>query len=88
MVSSQCKLRQSSLAHPPHRPDSGRLVIERCERLCAYCTGADAQHAWKHAWFLRRHVQAVHIDKGEKSNVILAKGWFIALSSFTCWHSY
>ena len=49
--------------------------------LCGYCTGADAKHIWKFAWFLRRHVQSVHIDSGEFGAVKLAPGWYA--SSFS-----
>lgn len=34
----------------PTQAEGGELVIERCEVLCGYCEGADAEHNWKFAW--------------------------------------
>ncbi|KAK4552822.1 hypothetical protein LTR86_010156 [Recurvomyces mirabilis] len=59
----------------PQWPSAGPLTIERCEIFCQYCTGADAQHRWKFGWFLRRHVEKVHILHGDYSDVVLSKGW-------------
>ncbi|KAK3670324.1 hypothetical protein LTR78_009778 [Recurvomyces mirabilis] len=59
----------------PQWPASGPLTIERCEIFCQYCMGADAQHRWKFGWFLRRHVEKVHILHGDYSDVVLSKGW-------------
>lgn len=63
--------------HTHNWPTQGQLVIERCERFCDYCTGADAKHSWKFAWFLRRHVKAVHIQSGEHPDVHMAEGWYM-----------
>ncbi|RMZ10829.1 hypothetical protein D0862_03145 [Hortaea werneckii] len=54
----------------------GILTIERCERFCDFCTSeADRKHRWKFAWFLRRHVEAVHIKGGEYPGLLLADTW-------------
>lgn len=50
----------SDPTHHHEWPEDGELVIYRCERFCAFCTGDDAKHEWKYPWFLRRHVRAVH----------------------------
>lgn len=62
-------------SHHHEWPDKGELVIEKCERYCAYCTGAHARHEWKFAWFLRRHVRTVHLKSGDKPNVTVSEGW-------------
>ncbi|KAF2766108.1 hypothetical protein EJ03DRAFT_354240 [Teratosphaeria nubilosa] len=55
---------------------SGILVIERCEKFCQFCEGADVDHDWKHAWFLRRHVTTVHCKPGAKyEHVKVADKW-------------
>jgi len=36
----------------PTQAEGGDLVIERCEVLCGYCEGADAEHNWKFAWYI------------------------------------
>jgi len=62
-------------------PKEGPLVIERCERYCDYCdTEENRKHPWKFAWFLRRHVEAVHIksEGAEYPNVQLADGWYVS----------
>jgi len=58
-------------------PERGRLVIERCEVFCQYCTGSEAKHRWKFAWFLRRHVRLVHIERpgGSHPDLDLEGGW-------------
>ncbi|KAK5136048.1 hypothetical protein LTR08_004302 [Meristemomyces frigidus] len=56
-------------------PLAGPLTIERCEHYCMYCTGENRRHNWKFAWFLRRHVEAVHIKGGDFADVQLAAGW-------------
>jgi len=57
-------------------PTSGTLTIERCERYCNFCTlEEDKKHKWKFAWFLRRHVEAVHVKSGEYPNLALAEQW-------------
>ncbi|KAK3613098.1 hypothetical protein LTR56_028070 [Elasticomyces elasticus] len=59
-------------------PQSGPLVIDRCEIYCQYCKDAgDKALPHKFAWFLRRHVKGVHIKngKGTHPNVVLATGW-------------
>ncbi|KAI6922680.1 hypothetical protein KC355_g17047 [Hortaea werneckii] len=57
-------------------PTSGILTIERCERFCDFCTSeADRKHRWKFAWFLRRHVEAVHIKGGEYPGLLLTDTW-------------
>lgn len=68
----------NKMNHTHAWPASGPLTIERCERFCDYCTSeADRNHYWKFAWFLRRHVESVHIKSGEYSNVQMAKGWYV-----------
>ncbi|KAK1063201.1 hypothetical protein LTR12_007877 [Friedmanniomyces endolithicus] len=67
-----------NVSHVHVWPASGALTIERCEVFCQYCTDdADRKHRHKFAWFLRRHVDGVHIKKGKGSHpdVRLAKGW-------------
>ncbi|KAK0259225.1 hypothetical protein B0A54_14970 [Friedmanniomyces endolithicus] len=67
-----------NLSHVHIWPQSGPLTIERCEVFCQYCTDdVDRKHRHKFAWFLRRHVDGVHIKKGNGSHpdVRLAKGW-------------
>ncbi|KAK1067684.1 hypothetical protein LTR74_006158 [Friedmanniomyces endolithicus] len=67
-----------NVSHVHVWPASGALTIERCEVFCQYCTDdADRKHRQKFAWFLRRHVDGVHIKKGKGSHpdVRLAKGW-------------
>ncbi|KAH9819307.1 hypothetical protein Tdes44962_MAKER05253 [Teratosphaeria destructans] len=55
---------------------NGVLVIERCEKFCQFCEGADIDHDWKHAWFLRRHVTTVHCKPGAKyEHVTVADKW-------------
>ncbi|KAK5715849.1 hypothetical protein LTR17_016603 [Elasticomyces elasticus] len=59
-------------------PQSGPLVIDRCEIYCQYCREAgDKALPHKFAWFLRRHVKGVHIKNGRGThpNVVLAAGW-------------
>ncbi|KAK4547972.1 hypothetical protein LTR36_010691 [Oleoguttula mirabilis] len=63
------------LDHTHNWPTEGPLTIERCERFCNFCDGADAKHSWKFAWFLRRHVKAVHIQSGQYPNIEMAEGW-------------
>ncbi|KAK5112033.1 hypothetical protein LTR62_004567 [Meristemomyces frigidus] len=64
-----------NVGHSHPWPTSGQLIIERCENICNYCTGADRKHKWKFAWFLRRHVNKVHIAHGDYPDVVLADGW-------------
>ncbi|KAK0923901.1 hypothetical protein LTR91_007367 [Friedmanniomyces endolithicus] len=67
-----------NVSHVHVWPASGALTIERCEVFCQYCSDdADRKHRHKFAWFLRRHVDGVHIKKGKGSHpdVRLAKGW-------------
>ncbi|KAI7384605.1 hypothetical protein KC336_g18157 [Hortaea werneckii] len=62
--------------HTHHWPTTGVLTIERCERFCDFCTSeADRKHRWKFAWFLRRHVEAVHIKGGEYPGLELTETW-------------
>lgn len=64
--------------HDHQWPASGPLTIERCKTLCQYCIAeGKTAHEHKHAWFLRRHVEGVHIKegKGTYGNVQLSKGW-------------
>ncbi|GAB7350245.1 hypothetical protein MBLNU459_g0895t1 [Dothideomycetes sp. NU459] len=56
-------------------PDSGVLVVERCERFCAYCEGAKRQHEWKYSWFLRRHIRNVHCRLGDRPDVVVSEDW-------------
>ncbi|KAM3419426.1 hypothetical protein BST61_g5353 [Cercospora zeina] len=49
-------------------PTDGVLVIQRCEVRCNFCTGAKATKPWKYAWFLRRHVRAIHCKPGKGEN--------------------
>lgn len=56
-------------------PVKGQLIIEKCERYCQFCTGDHAKHHWKFAWFLRRHVKAVHVNGGDYPEVIVSDGW-------------
>ncbi|TKA74769.1 hypothetical protein B0A55_03859 [Friedmanniomyces simplex] len=67
-----------NVSHTHTWPDSGALTIERCEVFCQYCTNeGDRKHRHKFAWFLRRHVEGVHIKNGRGSHahVTLSKGW-------------
>ncbi|KAI7483208.1 hypothetical protein KC351_g5252 [Hortaea werneckii] len=62
--------------HTHQWPTTGVLTIERCERFCDFCTSeADRKHRWKFAWFLRRHVEAVHIKGGEYPGLELTETW-------------
>ena len=57
-------------------PDKGELVIEKCERMCAYCKGPYREHEWKYAWFLRRHVRTVHCHElGTHPELTVSDGW-------------
>ncbi|CAK1355196.1 unnamed protein product [Cercospora beticola] len=51
--------------HSHSWPTDGVLVIQRCEVRCNFCTGDKATKPWKYAWFLRRHVRAIHCKKGK-----------------------
>lgn len=46
----------------------GSLTIERCEKICGFCKAP-----FKHAWFLRRHVNNVHIK--QYPNLKVDEGW-------------
>ena len=61
--------------HTHQWPTTGEFKIERCEHFCHWCTGENRKHNWKFAWFLRRHVDAVHIKSGEFANAVLMGGW-------------
>ena len=61
--------------HVHQWPTTGEFNIERCEHFCSWCTGENAKHRWKFAWFLRRHVMMVHIDKGKFPNIVLGESW-------------
>ena len=62
--------------HSHEWPAEGELVIERCERFCAYCEGVYAEHEWKYPWFLRRHVRSVHCKEGaDRPNVTVPESW-------------
>jgi len=61
-----CNLKDHNHVWP--EAEDGELVIEKCERYCGYCDGANADHEWKFPWFLRRHVRAVH-------GVTVSGGW-------------
>lgn len=66
------------MTHNHRWPERGPLTIERCEVYCQYCTTDEARkHRHKFAWFLRRHVGAVHIKRAGASNphVLLNEGW-------------
>ncbi|GAB1732267.1 hypothetical protein NU195Hw_g1056t1 [Hortaea werneckii] len=66
----------TKMDHTHQWPTSGVLTIERCERFCDFCTSeADRKHRWKFAWFLRRHVEAVHIKGGEYPGLELTDTW-------------
>lgn len=68
--------------HTHHWPTTGTLTIERCERFCDFCTSeADRKHRWKFAWFLRRHVEAVHIKSGEYPGLDLVDTWYVQLQA-------
>ncbi|KAI5369571.1 hypothetical protein Slin15195_G004460 [Septoria linicola] len=58
-------------------PTDGVLVIQRCEIRCNFCTGHKAIKEWKYAWFLRRHVRAIHCKggKGEKYDLEVSTQW-------------
>ncbi|KAK3116886.1 hypothetical protein LTR53_002256 [Teratosphaeriaceae sp. CCFEE 6253] len=59
-------------------PETGVLMIERCEVYCGYCAAAGVpKKRFKHGWFVRRHVDGVHLKKGKGDHglIILAKGW-------------
>lgn len=59
----------------PTWPTSGTLIIQRCEVFCAFCEGDKANHRWKFAWFLRRHIEGVHIKHGPYKNLTVSPGW-------------
>ncbi|KXT11538.1 hypothetical protein AC579_6577 [Pseudocercospora musae] len=65
----------TKIGHQHNWDTSGKLVIERCEDRCNFCTGADGQKKWKFAWFLRRHVRSVHIKNGPYKNLTVSAGW-------------
>ncbi|EME87321.1 uncharacterized protein MYCFIDRAFT_89416 [Pseudocercospora fijiensis CIRAD86] len=65
----------TKIGHQHEWPTSGKLVIERCEDRCNFCTGEDKQKKWKFAWFLRRHVRSVHIKNGPYSNLTVSDAW-------------
>ncbi|KAK5175116.1 uncharacterized protein LTR77_000253 [Saxophila tyrrhenica] len=49
----------------------GELVIERCEKQCAFC-----HHSFQSGWFIRRHVSSVHCGPGKDyPNLVVLKGW-------------
>lgn len=56
-------------AHTHVWPTEGLLVIERCEKQCAFCG-----NEFNHAWFLRRHVKQVH-KKREYQELFVSEGW-------------
>lgn len=67
-------------SNPEHNhswPAEGTLVIEKCERFCAYCTEPRHQnHQWKFAWFLRRHVRTVHCKPNcDYEDVTVSNAW-------------
>lgn len=56
-------------------PTRGTLTIQRCEVRCNFCTGDAAFKDWKYAWFLRRHVRAIHVKKGKYKGMQVDAGW-------------
>lgn len=63
------------LGHRHRWPTSGTLIIQRCETRCNFCEGPAAKKKWKYAWFLRRHVRSVHVNKGQYPNLIVPLDW-------------
>lgn len=79
----------TKLGHIHQWPTTGTLVVQRCETRCNFCEGEAARKDWKYAWFLRRHVRAIHVRKGKYSHLKVDMGWYVLNSSFldTCLHS-
>ncbi|KAK4507246.1 hypothetical protein PRZ48_000981 [Zasmidium cellare] len=65
----------TKLGHIHQWPTTGTLVIQRCEVRCNFCEGEAAKKDWKYAWFLRRHVRAIHVKKGQYPRLKVDMGW-------------
>ncbi|EME50070.1 hypothetical protein DOTSEDRAFT_20458 [Dothistroma septosporum NZE10] len=65
----------NKVGHVHNWPTSGTLVIQRCEIRCNFCVGDDADHSFKYAWFLRRHVRAMHIRRGPYEDLEVSDDW-------------
>ncbi|SMQ46154.1 unnamed protein product [Zymoseptoria tritici ST99CH_3D7] len=63
------------VGHSHAWPTRGTLTIQRCEVRCNFCTGDAGLKDWKYAWFLRRHVRAIHVKKGLYKGLRVDCGW-------------
>ncbi|PNS16723.1 hypothetical protein CAC42_4687 [Sphaceloma murrayae] len=55
-------------------PREGTLYISKCERICQFCFEKTGEtKLWQYAWFVRRHVRAVHAD--EYPNLVVSEDW-------------
>ncbi len=61
---------EKNIGHHTHTwPTEGKLTIERCEKVCAFCN-----HTFSSGWFVRRHVKDTH-GKRDYPNLEIRKGW-------------
>lgn len=65
----------TKVGHVHNWPTSGTLIIQRCEVKCNFCEGEAADKSFKYAWFLRRHVRAMHIRRGPYKNLKVSEDW-------------